>query len=432
MFLKSRKPVEITAPTADISFHYPPPAHLLQQQQQQQKPIVQRHVSHPTPVSQKDDSNSSKESYRSYSIPYQPKEEKKRKFSLFKKKKKSTEDSTRRATRTPDALGRKQVILNYPDSAPLTRRPHSSASNRDDLQRHGSQRSIKSNEFLDDEDEIDAGNDTHYPHFVNPQLLQPPRVPSTGGEGYDSLNQFTDIANRPRSTSMRVEKSKRDPPPPPPHRVTTVPQRPAPPIPSGRHHSQSPPKLELTTPTSVVPSVGSVMGTSLPMVPGLVGIKNHGNTCFMNAVLQCLSNTEQFLYYLLSGDCQKDLASLKRKKKKKGATSLPGGNTLAMAPPSSSSQDDVLLPDCPGAVTDSLIFLVKSLWNGQYEARVSAVFKELVGLWAEQYRGRNQHDAQEFLLWLLGYLHDNLSLASRQQFPKVCMYTLHYHQCGSS
>lgn len=450
MFKSHRKPVEITAPTPDITFHYPPPAHLLTataQEQQPSKPPVQRYGSHPT----------EQDSARYH----QSKEDKKKKFSIFKKKKKHDADSSRRAaTRTPDASRRKELTLSYPDTAPLARRPHSSASNRDDLQRRGSERSIKSSEFLDDEDEVDTVQ-TDYPRYSlnkhhppasfkpppppppasfnqlpppyktpNSSSIPPPPPPSSyklptlspgsikpppyvndqiGDGGYDSLEKYSDISSRPRSASMRVEKGvKKD--------GVTVPQRPAPPPPPGRQ-----PKSELTTPTSNPPAVESVSATPLPMVPGLVGIKNHGNTCFLNAILQCLSNTEQFLYYLLSEQCRRDLSSLKRKKKKRGNNSLPGGNAQTVATPTFTGQEDgMMAPDSPGAVIDTLIFLIKSLWNGQYEGRVSAVFKEVLGLWAEQYRGRNQHDAQEFLLWLLGYLHDNLNMAQQQQYSKVC------------
>ena len=41
--------------------------------------------------------------------------------------------------------------------------------------------------------------------------------------------------------------------------------------------------------------------------PGQTGIRNLGNTCFMNSIIQCLSMTEKLVVYFLNGSYKRDL-----------------------------------------------------------------------------------------------------------------------------
>ncbi|KAM7296793.1 ubiquitin carboxyl-terminal hydrolase 43 [Ixodes scapularis] len=121
---------------------------------------------------------------------------------------------------------------------------------------------------------------------------------------------------------------------------------------------------------------------ALKVVPAVAGLRNEGNTCFMNAVLQCLSNSDAFAEYLVSERYRGDLL------RKGGAGRSTSGSG--------------------GRVTEQLAQVIAALWRGRADADVSARFKSVVEKHASQYQGSEQHDAQEFLMWLLDKVHEDL------------------------
>ncbi|XP_075374856.1 ubiquitin carboxyl-terminal hydrolase 43 [Mycteria americana] len=124
---------------------------------------------------------------------------------------------------------------------------------------------------------------------------------------------------------------------------------------------------------------GSGSGGERP--PGAQGLRNHGNTCFMNAVVQCLSNTAPLAEFLALG-----------RYRARGARA---------------------------EVTHRLAALVRALWTRDYTPQLSAEFKNIVSKHSSQFRGNAQHDALEFLLWLLDRMHEDLGAASPAQQSRV-------------
>ncbi|TKS89911.1 Ubiquitin carboxyl-terminal hydrolase 31 [Collichthys lucidus] len=135
-------------------------------------------------------------------------------------------------------------------------------------------------------------------------------------------------------------------------------------------------------------------------VPGVAGLKNHGNTCFMNAILQCLSNTELFAEYLA-------LEQFKGGETSSSSNDKAKSNGVLLGQKKGSQQQQQQQES--GEVTEQLSGLVRALWTFEYTPQHSRDFKNVVSKSALQFKGNSQHDAQEFLLWLLDRVHEDLN-----------------------
>ncbi|XP_077488380.1 ubiquitin carboxyl-terminal hydrolase 15-like isoform X1 [Amblyomma americanum] len=112
--------------------------------------------------------------------------------------------------------------------------------------------------------------------------------------------------------------------------------------------------------------------------PGLCGLGNLGNTCFMNAALQCMSNTPPLTEYFM---------------KDRYLAELNDSNPLGMR----------------GEIAKSYADLIKVMWSGNCASVIPRPFKMAVGRFAPQFSGFQQQDCQELMAFLLDGLHEDLN-----------------------
>jgi hypothetical protein len=117
---------------------------------------------------------------------------------------------------------------------------------------------------------------------------------------------------------------------------------------------------------------------------GMVGLKNLGNTCFMNSILQCLSNTKCLLEYCITNSYTDDI-----------------NTTLSVM---------------KGSLFNSYASLIKTMWKS--ETIVSPQdFKSQIARFASRFVGYAQQDAEEFLYYLLKGLHEDVNLVRKKPSP---------------
>ncbi|KAF4038407.1 Ubiquitin carboxyl-terminal hydrolase domain-containing protein [Phytophthora infestans] len=121
---------------------------------------------------------------------------------------------------------------------------------------------------------------------------------------------------------------------------------------------------------------------------GKMGLRNLGNTCFMNSALQCLSHVELLTRYFLSNQYKKDL-----------------------------NRDNPL--GTGGNLAEEYDGLLKELWFGTVPSTSPANLKRAISRFAPQFSGFQQHDAQELLAYIIDGLHEDLNRVKHKPYTEV-------------
>ncbi|KAJ3125443.1 ubiquitin-specific protease doa4 [Nowakowskiella sp. JEL0407] len=120
---------------------------------------------------------------------------------------------------------------------------------------------------------------------------------------------------------------------------------------------------------------------------GTVGLKNLGNTCFLNSIVQCLAATIPLARYFYDGSYKRHINRT---------------NPLGTK----------------GRIVDVYCELIRAMHSDE---RVVAPikFKDVVGQVASQFLGNEQQDSQEFLAFLLDKLHEDLNVARKNPIARI-------------
>ncbi|CAH2327260.1 ubiquitin carboxyl-terminal hydrolase 21 isoform X2 [Pelobates cultripes] len=154
------------------------------------------------------------------------------------------------------------------------------------------------------------------------------------------------------------------------------------------------PSLASSLPTTVAPICNGItsqdksqtVATPPPRIPvlgtGRIGLRNLGNTCFMNAVLQCLSSTKPLRDYVLRQEYRHE------------------------QPGSSKGQQEL---------TEVFADVIASLWSPEATdavnpSRLKSVFQKYV----PSFTGYSQQDAQEFLKFFMDRIHVEINRKCRK------------------
>lgn len=159
----------------------------------------------------------------------------------------------------------------------------------------------------------------------------------------------------------------------------------------------APPPLQQTTPTPTATTTRqssarqyeySYSNRQNDYKPGLCGLSNLGNTCFMNSSLQCMSNVPLLTDYFRQGTYKGEINKV---------------NPLGRK----------------GEIAEAYADLINEIWSGNNSYTIPRNFKLNLSRFAPQFTGFQQQDSQELLAFLLDGIHEDLNRIIKKPYVEL-------------
>ncbi|PIK33737.1 putative ubiquitin carboxyl-terminal hydrolase 32, partial [Apostichopus japonicus] len=121
---------------------------------------------------------------------------------------------------------------------------------------------------------------------------------------------------------------------------------------------------------------------------GVTGLSNLGNTCFMNAAVQCISNTQPLTLYFKTDSYLHEL----------NMSNLDG---------------------MKGHIARRYGELVNDLWSGTAKSIAPLKLRWTIAKYSRTFNDSQQHDSQELLSFLLDGLHEDLNRVRQKKYVEL-------------
>lgn len=139
------------------------------------------------------------------------------------------------------------------------------------------------------------------------------------------------------------------------------------------------------------------------IVRGTSGLRNIGNTCYMNSILQCLASLETFNSWLRSDKYMDRLKNNKQIEVYKANQKI-----------TQKKFDDL----CENTIVHQLAEVFRALW-GEHCTVTPESFKKIIGDMCQTFRGFDQNDSQELLNLILDKIHEETKAEVDISFTNV-------------